>query len=396
MHPYSERMSGQKTSIIRELLKLTQRDDVISFAGGLPAPELFPVEEMKAVTIQVLDTMGEEAMQYSTTEGYNPLRDHILERMAAVGIESTRDNVLVTSGSQQGLEFTGKIFLDKGDVVICESPTYLGAINAFRSYQGEFAEVETDEYGMDIDDLEKVIKENPRAKFIYVIPDFQNPSSTSWSMERRQGLIEMANKYDLIIVEDSPYAELRFEGDILPAVKSLDTEDRVIYLGTFSKTFAPGMRIGWVCASEEKLGKFIAVKQGSDLQSTSMTQRQLSVYLDNHSIEEHIEKIKEVYRGRRDLMVVQMREKFPEWAKFSVPHGGLFLWVTLPEGVDTTALMKTSLETEKVAFVPGESFFPNSMKNHHMRVNFSNMDEEKIVEGIKRLGKLLKQVEVTL
>lgn len=385
---FSNRMENMKASEIREILKLTQQPEIISFAGGLPAPELFPVEQMAKVSSKVISSIGREAMQYSTTEGYNPLREHIANRMKKMNIDTTFEDILITSGSQQGLDFSGKVFLDPGDIVLCESPSYLGAINAFKAYECSFREVQTDASGMILSDLEKQIKENKNVKFIYVIPDFQNPSGKTWTLERRQGLIEIANKYDLVIVEDNPYGELRYEGQHLPAVKSLDTEGRVVFLGTFSKTFAPGLRIGWVCASPELLNKYIMVKQGSDLQTSSMSQRELAVYLDDYSLDAHIEKIISVYKNRRDLMVDTMKKSFPESASYIIPEGGLFIWVELPDSIDTKELMKKAV-AEKVAFVPGGSFFPNSDTKNTMRLNFSNMDEENIVLGIERLGKLL-------
>jgi len=378
-----------KASEIREILKLTQQPEIISFAGGLPAPELFPVEHMEVVSKKVITELGREALQYSTTEGYNPLRQHIANRMSKMKIKVSFENILITSGSQQGLDFSGKVFLDPDDIVVCESPSYLGAINAFKAYECQFREVKTDDHGMILEDLEKTIQENKNVKFIYVIPDFQNPSGKTWSLERRQGLIEIAKKYDLVIVEDNPYGELRYEGDHLPAVKSLDTDGRVVFLGTFSKTFAPGLRIGWVCAEDKLLDKYIMVKQGSDLQTSSMSQRELAVYLDDYSLDDHIDKIISVYKKRRNLMLETMESHFPKSAKYVTPEGGLFIWVELPKNIDTKELMKKAVE-EKVAFVPGASFFPNSDTRNTMRLNFSNMDEENIVIGIKRLGQLLQ------
>jgi 2-aminoadipate transaminase len=309
--------------------------------------------------------------------------------MGKMDIKTTFENILITSGSQQGLDFSGKVFLDPDDIVICESPSYLGAINAFKSYECQFREVETDDNGMILSELEKTIQENKNVKFIYVIPDFQNPSGKTWSLKRRQGLIEIANKYDLVVVEDNPYGELRYEGEHLPAVKSLDTEGRVVFLGTFSKTFAPGLRIGWVCAEDNLLDKYVMIKQGSDLQTSSMSQRELSVYLDDYSLDDHINKIISVYKVRRDLMLKTMDESFPSAAKYVVPEGGLFIWVELPKHIDTKELMKKAV-ADKVAFVPGGSFFPNSDTRNTMRLNFSNMNEENIVIGIKRLGQLLQ------
>lgn len=387
---YSERMNGIKASEIRELLKLTERPEVISFAGGLPAPELFPVEEMRRVTDEVLTQMGRQALQYSATEGYNPLREKIASRMEKVGVKTTRDNILITSGSQQGLDFAGKIFVNPGDVVIVESPSYLGALNAFKAYQCEFVEVTTDDHGMIIEELEEILEKTQNVKMIYVIPDFQNPSGRTWTLERRQGLLRVAKKFDLPIIEDNPYGELRFEGEMLPSVKSMDDDGRVIFLGTFSKTFCPGLRIGWVCAEDEVLQKFITVKQGADLQSNSMSQRELDVFLNHYDLDEHVEKIKDIYRNRRNLMLDMMKQEFPESVTFTYPEGGLFTWVTLPKHLNARDLMVKALEKD-VAFVPGGSFFPNGGHENNMRMNYSNMPEDKIVEGIKRLGVVLKE-----
>jgi len=387
---FSERMDGIKASEIREILKLTMQPEIISFAGGLPAPELFPVEEMKKVSQYVLTEMGQEALQYSPTEGYLPLRVKIAERMSKVGIKADADCILVTSGSQQGLDFSGKVFLSPDDVVFCESPSYLGAINAFKAYQCQFVEIDTDDNGMIMEDLEAKIKSTEKAKMIYVIPDFQNPSGRTWSLERREKLIEIANRYNMPVVEDNPYGELRFEGESLPAIKSLDTEGRVIFLGTFSKTFCPGLRIGWVCAETEVLEKFIMVKQGADLQSSSISQRELNAYLDMFSLDEHVENIKRVYKGRRDLMLYTMEKEFPKEVKYTVPEGGLFTWCVLPEHMNARDLMVKAVE-RKVAFVPGGSFFPNGGHENTMRINYSTMPDDKIIEGIKRLGEVLRE-----
>ncbi len=390
-HLYSQRVKQVKASEIREILKLTQQPEIISFAGGLPAPELFPIEAMKVVTQKVLNEMGREALQYSTTEGYDPLREKIALRLNRDGLNASKEHILITNGSQQGLDFTGKIFLNPNDIVLCESPSYLGAINAFKAYECGFKEIDTDQYGMDLEHLEKVIQETPSAKFIYVIPDFQNPSGRTWSRERREGLVKIANQYNLVIIEDNPYGELRFEGERIPPIKSFDTEGRVVYLGTFSKTFSPGLRIGWVFASPEVLSKYILVKQGADLQSSSISQRELNVFLDLYDFDAHIDSIKAVYKKRRDLMMATIKESFPIDAEYEIPSGGLFAWVKLPKHVDTRAVLQKAVEN-KVAFVPGGSFFPNGGQENFMRLNFSNMPEDKIVEGIKRLGNILKEI----
>jgi DNA-binding transcriptional MocR family regulator len=383
-------MDNIRASEIRELLKLTQRPEVISFAGGLPAPELFPVEEYKKVTAEVLDKDGTIALQYGPTEGYLPLREQIVKRMAKVHVNVTPDDILITSGSQQGLDFSAKIFINPGDIILCESPSYLGAINAFRAYEPNFLEIDTDDEGMIMEDLEEALANNENVKFIYVIPDFQNPSGRTWSTERRKRLVELANKYNVAIVEDNPYGELRFEGEILPAVKHYDTEGRVIFLGTFSKIFCPGLRVGWVAAEKGVLNKFNLAKQGADLQSSTISQMEIAKFLEMYDIEEHIEKLKVVYKKRRDLMMKAMEEEFPKEVKFTYPKGGLFTWVVLPEHMNAREIAVKALE-QNVAFVPGGSFFPNGGHENTFRANYSNMNEERIVEGIKRLGKVLKE-----
>lgn len=387
---YSSRMEGIKASEIRELLKLTERTEVISFAGGLPAPELFPIEEMKAVAVKVLEEMGTQALQYSATEGFNPLREKIAKRMEKQGIQTTKDNILITSGSQQGLDFAGKVFLNPGDFVVCESPSYLGAINAFKAYQCQFIEVDTDDNGMIIEDLEQKLAAHSNVKMIYVIPDFQNPSGRSWNLERRKELLRVAKANNLPIVEDNPYGELRFEGEMLPSIKSMDDEGRVIFLGTFSKTFCPGLRIGWVCAEDEVLQKFVMVKQGADLQSNSMSQRELDMFLNLYDLDDHVEKIKDVYRRRRNVMLEAIKREFPAEVTCTYPEGGLFTWCTMPEHLSARDLMEVAI-LRNVAFVPGGSFFPNGGRENTFRMNYSNMPEDKIVEGVKRIGEVLRE-----
>ncbi|MDF2533285.1 MAG: PLP-dependent aminotransferase family protein [Clostridia bacterium] len=386
---FAARMENIKGSAIRELLKLTEEPDIISFAGGLPAPELFPIKELEEVTIKVLREEGKAALQYSTTEGYLPLREKIAQRMKKVDVECQANDILVTSGSQQGLEFSGRIFINEGDVVICESPSYLGALNAFKAYLPKFVEISMDDNGMIIEELERALEQNPNAKFIYTIPDFQNPSGRTMSLERRKRLLELAYKYNVPVVEDNPYGELRFEGEMLPAIKSFDTKGLVIHLGTFSKTFCPGLRLGWVVASPEILSKYIVSKQGADLQCSTIAQREVNKFLEMYDLDAHIENLIKVYRKRRDLMIETMEKEFPPGVSFTRPAGGLFTWVTFPAHLDAAEVMKKSLE-ERVAFVPGQSFFPNGQFKNHGRFNYSNMPEDKIVEGIKRLGKVLK------
>ncbi|MDO4711592.1 MAG: PLP-dependent aminotransferase family protein [Peptostreptococcaceae bacterium] len=387
---FAERMSGIKASEIRELLKLTQKPDIISFAGGLPAAESFPVKEFSEVAQQVMAESGTKALQYGPTEGVDELRKEIAKRMAKVQVPAEFTDIMITSGSQQGLDFSAKLFIDPGDTVICEAPSYLGALNAFKAYQPNFVEVETDDDGMRMDKLEEALKSTKNAKFIYVIPDFQNPTGRTLPLERRKRLVELANRYDIVVVEDNPYGELRFEGEILPAIKHFDTEGRVVFLGTFSKILSPGVRLGWVCASEEILSKYVMIKQGADLQSSTISQMETAKLLQSFDIEKHIQKIIDLYSKRKNLMVETMKKEFPSNVSWTDPEGGLFLWVMLPEGANARDIAVKALE-QKVAYVPGGSFYPVGGHENCFRMNYSCMSEEKIVEGIQRLGKVLKE-----
>lgn len=391
MVQFAKRMDQMKTSEIRELLKLTARPDIISFAGGLPAPELFPVEEMMAASKAVMEESGRQAMQYSTTDGHPRLRQQIAERMGEKNkIKTDADHILVTSGSQQGLDYSARVFLNEGDVVLMESPSYLGAINAFKCCEPKFVEVPTDEGGMIMEELEKILATTERVKMIYVIPDFQNPTGRTWDMERRTKFMEIINKYEIPVIEDNPYGELRFEGEFLPALKSLDTKGLVVFLGTFSKILAPGYRLGWVCASDEILGKYNMMAQAAALQASTISQMETSKWLDMFDLDEHVAKIREVYGRRRTVMVETMERELPACCKFTRPDGGLFTWIELPEYMDARELQMKCLE-KKVAFVPGGSFFPNGGHENTMRLNYSCMPEDKIVQGITALAQAIKE-----
>ncbi len=388
---FAQRMNEVKASEIREILKLTQRPEVISFAGGLPAPETFPAEELAAVTARVLAESGARALQYSTTEGYPPLRRWIAGHMnETLGTTVSADDVLITSGSQQGLDLTGKIFLDEGDVVLCESPTYLGAINALRAYRPRFVEVPTDDDGMIPEALETILDREPRAKVIYVIPDFQNPTGRTWSLPRRQALNEIVRRRQIPVVEDCPYAEVRFEGVPLPAIKSLDEDGLVVFLGTFSKIFCPGMRIGWVAAARPLLEKYVLGKQGADLQTATLAQMQVARYLQDYDLGANIERACAIYGARRAAMIRALEREMPDGVRFTRPAGGLFLWAELPAGVDARELLRACIE-RNVAFVPGGAFFPNGGHENTMRLNFSNMPPDRIEEGVQRLATVLRE-----
>lgn len=389
----ASRIELLKASEIREILKITQRPEVISFAGGLPAPELFPVEEMKQVTMKVLDEAGSQALQYSTTEGFEPLRRLIATRMNnkfKMAVDASQ--ILVTSGSQQALDFAGKLFLDSGDVVLCESPTYLAAISAFKAYQPRFVEVPTDDNGMMIDELARILRSTPRIKLIYVIPDFQNPTGRTWSLERRQQFMELISKHEIPVVEDNPYGELRFEGESLPSMKSLDKKGLVIFVSTFSKTFCPGLRIGWIAADNGFIEKFVLIKQGADLHTSSFSQQVIAKYLESYDFEAHIQKLTGTYRKRRNAMISAMEEYFAADIQFTRPQGGLFAWVQVPQRIKAVELLQRCLQQE-VAFVPGDSFFPNGQVENTFRLNYSNMPEEKIREGVRRLAGAMNELQ---
>ncbi|WP_019552227.1 aminotransferase-like domain-containing protein [Propionispira raffinosivorans] len=382
---FARRMDGLKASEIREILKLTQQKDMISFAGGLPAPESFPVEAMQKVAQKVLEQQGSQALQYSTTEGYEPLREKIAERMNrkfATNVQA--NNVLITCGSQQALDFSGKLFLNEGDIVLCESPTYLAAISALKAYQPRFIAIPTDAQGMVLAELEKTLASQKNVKLIYVIPDFQNPTGNSWPLERRRGFMEIINRYHIPVIEDNPYGELRFENKIIPALKSMDTNGLVIFTSTFSKTFCPGLRIGWIAAEEKFIEKYVLIKQGADLCTSIRSQMEIATYMDDYDFEGNVEKLIQLYRVRRDVMIEMLEKNLPQNVTFTHPQGGLFLWVQLPEDIDASELLQDCLK-KKVAFIPGESFFPNGGGKNTFRLNYSNMAELNIREGIKRL-----------
>ena len=388
---FASRMERMKASEIRELLKLTARPDIISFAGGLPAPELFPVKEIAQVSHDLVLKEGQKLLQYATTEGRPTLREKIAKRMTEkYGTPVVADDILITTGSQQCLDFAGKLFLDPGDVVLCESPSYLGALNAFNAYQPVFKEVPTDGEGIIPEELDKILATTPKCKFIYVIPDFQNPTGICWSLERRKKFIEVINKYDLPVFEDNPYGELRYRGESFPTLKSMDTKGLVSFLGTFSKIFCPGLRLGWIAGPHTIVEKFVMIKQSADLHTSNFDQGVADAYMDTYDLDAHVKEIVELYGHRRDLILKTMEEEFPEGVEFTRPDGGLFLWVTVPEGVSARKVFDKCIE-QKVAAVIGDAFYPNDKTDRSMRVNYSCMPDDKIVEGVKRMAKAIRE-----
>lgn len=393
---YAQRTQRMKSSAIRELLKFAERPDVISFAGGMPAPEVFPIEQFKEACIKVLDENGPASLQYGSTDGYLPLREMIARHTGRYGINVTADNILITSGSQQALDLIGMIFINPGDRILVESPTYVGAIQAWRAYGAEFIPVPFDEHGMRTDELEARLRAGP--KFIYVLPNFQNPTGVTLSYERRLKLIELADRYGVPIVEDDPYGQLRYEGEHLPAISVLDSQTRtqndsyvgnVIYLSTFSKTLAPGIRLAWVIAPPEIITKLMLAKQGADLHTSTFNQMVAHEVAKGGFLNEHVKHIREVYKERRDVMIETLAEHMPPGVIWTKPEGGLFLWATAPKCVDCQDLFEDAVK-EKVAFVPGFSFYAEGGGYNSMRLNFSNADPEHINEGIARLARVMK------
>lgn len=385
---FSVRAQEMKGSAIREILKITERPDIISFAGGLPAPELFPVKDLKKACEVVLDNVGPRSLQYSLSLGVSPLRKFLAERLSQKGAPLTEENILITGGSQQGLDLVGKVFLDKGVVVICESPTYLGAIQAFNAYNPHYVTVDMDDCGMVTDQVEEKIKKY-KPRLIYVVPNFQNPSGITLSYERRKHLVKLAREYYVPIIDDNPYGELRYIGEDVPSLKNLG-KDMVIQLGTISKIISPGLRIGWIAASTEVMPMFEKMKQGADLHTNTFAQYVVAEYVKNGRLDRHIEEIKAAYGERREVMIKAMTEYFPKNVKWTEPEGGLFLWVELPKDVSATELLQEALK-QKVAYVPGKPFYPYEDKDNTLRLNFSNASPEMIIEGIKRLGKVFKE-----
>jgi len=392
----AERTKGMQSSAIRELLKFTQDPEIISFAGGLPAPELFPTREVEEACIYVTREQGKKALQYSATEGLYPLKEFLSESMHKYGIPATPENVLLTNGSQQALDLIGRIFIDPGRFVLSGRPTYLGAIQAWRAYQCKFHTMRLDEGGMVVDEVErayeKVVADSgePPA-FIYVLPNFHNPAGTTMSLERRIKLAEIATKLNLAVIEDDPYGQLRFEGEDITPICNLIPE-RTIYLGTFSKTLAPGLRLGWIVCSETLMKRLIQVKQGCDLHTGTFVQYVANDICQRGFLKPHIKRIRQVYKERRDTMVDALSEFWPEGCHWTDPEGGLFLWARVPESINTDEFLRQTALKEKVAFVPGVNFYPNWDGGYHaMRLNFSYSKPEVIVEGIKRLGTALKK-----
>lgn len=386
---YSKRVPADGTDAVGAILQAAADPKIISFAGGLPAPELFPVKEMKAAVDKVFEEHGQEAMQYGAAKGVTALREVIQQHVKEKeNVDSELDNVLVTTGSEQALDLVGKAFVDPGDTVLVEQPTYLCALDVFRSYGANFASVEMDEDGMKMDALEEALKANPNTKLIYTVPNFQNPTGRTMTEERRKQLAELAEKYDVYVLEDNPYGEIRFAGQHVPAVKSFDKSGHVFYMSTFSKTLAPGFRLGWLVADKAVVNKLTVLKQSADLHTDNLAQFAVAQFFADNDVDAHVKKISALYGKRKDLMLEGIKKYFPEGVKYTDPEGGMFLWVEVPGVDDTVELFKECLEHD-VAFVPGDPFFAGEVQPGAFRLNYSNMKEDQIEVGLKRLGAAL-------
>jgi 2-aminoadipate transaminase len=392
---FSERAKELRASEVRELLKLIQVPDMISFAGGFPNPDTFPAELIREIVNDVMKKDGAQALQYGITEGYMPLREAVAERMNKKGIRATKDNILIVSGSQQVIDLTGKIFIDPKDTIVVTAPTYLTALTGWAVYQATFESIPIDSDNMRMDIFEERMKKlakrsNPPA-IVYALPNFQNPTGVTMPEKNRKKLVDLASDYDFLILEDDPYGELRYRGEHIPPIKSFDDENRVIYMSTFSKILAPGLRVGWAVADEEILKKLVVAKQSADVCANVLGQRIAHEYIIRGKIDPQIEKIKKIYSRKLNLMLSGMDEMMPEGISWTRPDGGMFLWATLPETMDSAELLKKALK-KRVAFVTGKAFYADPKDGSTtMRLNFTHPSDEMITEGMRRLGSVLNQ-----
>jgi 2-aminoadipate transaminase len=386
---FAARMDGVRPSAIRDLLRLGDDPALISFGGGYPDPALFPVTELRAAFDQTLAAAGRGVLQYTTSDGLPALRSVVAERMAADGTPAAADDILILHGSQQGFDLVAKMFIDGGDLVVTENPTFLGALIAFNPFQPRYLAIDGDDDGLDTAALETALRAGARPRFVYVVPDFANPTGTTLSLPRRRHLLELAREFDFLVLEDSPYRALRYEGTALPTLHSLDTDGRVIHLGSFSKVLAPGLRMGWAAAEPELLDRMTLLKMAADTQSSTLNMAVTARLLGDFDLDGHIATLRNVYRHKRDLMLATMRDAFPASVTFTEPAGGLFTWATFPAGFDAAAFMTDRVLPEaKIAYVPGGTFFPVREQPNHARFSYSGVPDDRLVDGIHRLGRL--------
>ncbi len=392
MTSFARRAERVQPSAIREFLALAGDPRITSFAGGYPDPTLFPMADLHAIYDDLLSAGNASALQYTASEGLPELRALVAARLTADGMPCTADDVLITQGGQQGLDLTAKLFVDAGDVIVTERPTFLGALIAFNPCEPDYRSVPMDDEGMDTDALEEVLRTTDRAKLVYTVPDFQNPTGRTMSLARRQRLVELAEEYDVVVLEDTPYRELRYEGERLPTIKSLDTTGRVVHLGSFSKILAPGLRLGWALSTPEVHEKLALLKLAADTQNGTLNMRAAAAYLSGYDIEGHIAGMLPTYRHQRDLMLATMEQHFPQGTTWTRAEGGLFTWVTFPERLDVAAFQRDVLIPRAgIIVVPGAPFFADRPEGHHARMSYSGVPDERLVAGVRSMGELLRE-----
>ncbi len=385
----ADRVKPLEASAIREIFKLVGQADIISFAGGIPAPELYPTDDLARISSEILKNNGRAALQYGVTEGYGPLLELVKARNAKEGIGKAFDATIITTGAQQGIDLAAKSLINPGDGVIVERPSFIGTLNSLRSYQAALYDVPVLDDGLDLDKVEELLK-TKNIKIIYTIPTFQNPTGITMSLEKRKKLLALAEQYDCYILEDNPYGELRFHGEAVPTIKSMDETGRVLYVGTFSKTLAPGLRVGFITGHKDIIDRVVVVKQVNDVHTTQLAQMIVAEYMTQCDMDAHIKAGCESCREKCELMLKTMDETFPEGVSYTRPEGGIFIWVTLPEHINTSALFPKAIEN-KVAYVPGNSCMVDIDKpTNCFRLNFTTMPNDKIVAGIKILADLIK------
>ena len=392
----ASRSSRMKASEIRELLKLLDQPDIISFAGGIPDPALFPVDDFKEAFAETLTTQASAALQYSVSEGYKPLREWIAGEMGKIGVPCSSDNILITSGSQQALDYLGKLMLSPNDTALVGWPTYLGALGAFNAYEPTYDRLDPKGNRTAADFAAKAEAAGGRVKFAYLSVDFANPTGETLALSAREAVIDLADEMDIAIVEDAAYQTLRFDGQAIPPILALEIarkgsiEDcRTLYCGSFSKSLAPGLRVGWICASHEVISRLVLMKQAADLHSSTANQI-VTHKVASTIFDAHVAKLRATYMARRDHLLAALAREMPEGVEWTKPEGGMFIWLTLPAGMDGADLLAQSLKTERVAFVPGRAFFADGSNGNTLRLSFSCANEAAIDEGMKRLGRLIR------
>ena len=389
---FADRVAQMDASDVKKLMEVIADPSIISFGAGSPAKSLFPIEELKSASDVVYGDSSLEAFQYSNTEGFGPLREWIAERHNLTNQTNfQKNNVIITNGSQQGIDLMAKLFLNKGDIVLCERPTYTSALSAFRSYECEFLDVSIDSEGMIIKHVEDLISKHNNIKIIYIVPTYQNPTGVTWSVERRNAIATIASKYGLILIEDDPYKEIGFKNVDIPSISKFDTDGRVVSLGSFSKTLCPGLRVGWMIANEKIIEQLIYTKQVTDVQTSAILQRQIYNYLEMYDFDTHLSTLRQKYKERSKIACDSIKKYFPENISFSEPEGGFFLWLTFPDHIDTKKILPEALQ-RGVAFVPGHSFYTDKSIYNNIRINYSSVTEQDLVKGLEILGSIFKEV----